>query len=122
MVAIVESGTILVVEDEADIRDLLNDLLTLEGFSVLTAATPALALDMFARSQPDLILMDLMLPGMSGFELAESIRSRQQVPIVAMSASNFLLREAERWPHFVATIAKPFDWDALLSHLQGFVG
>jgi CheY-like chemotaxis protein len=116
----VESITVLVVEDETDIRNLLDDILTLEGFNVTTADTPSRAMELVKKSSPNLVLMDLMLPGMSGFELAETLRQERDLPIIAMSASNFLLQEALRWPHFVAAVTKPFDWDMLIGYVKNY--
>ena len=66
---------ILVVEDEADIRELLRYSLTQEGYAVEEAADGAEALDRITRRAPDLVLLDLMLPRMSGLELCRRLRA-----------------------------------------------
>ncbi len=111
--------SILIVDDEQSIRKLLREGLTDEGFTVLTAGTPDAALESLERDRPDIVLLDLMLPGMEGVELAEMIKQRFSVAIIAMSASHALLARAESLPFFSGTIPKPFDWDTLLARVEG---
>src|SRR5260370_8707253 len=66
---------VLVVEDEADIRELLRYNLAQEGFTVEEAGDGAEALDRISRRAPDLLVLDLMLPQMSGLELCRRLRS-----------------------------------------------
>ncbi len=80
---------ILVVEDEADIRELIRYNLEREGFAVEEAATGAEALDRLKRRMPDLMVLDLMLPGMPGLELCRLLRADQQMaalPILVVTA------------------------------------
>jgi two-component system, OmpR family, alkaline phosphatase synthesis response regulator PhoP len=80
---------ILVVEDEGDIRELLRYNLTQEGFAVEEAADGAEALDRIARRAPDLLVLDLMLPRMSGLELCRRMRANQEtarLPILVVTA------------------------------------
>jgi phosphate regulon transcriptional regulator PhoB len=80
---------VLVVEDDADIRELLRYSLTQEGFAVEEAADGAEALDRISRRSPDLILLDLMLPRMSGLELCRRLRSEAEtarLPIIVVTA------------------------------------
>ena len=82
---------ILVVEDEADIRELLRYSLTQEGYAVEEAADGAEALDRIARRAPDLVLLDLMLPRMSGLELCRKLRANSetaQMPVIVVTAKS----------------------------------
>jgi DNA-binding response OmpR family regulator len=80
--------TILVVDDEKTLRETLADGLESEGFSVLQAADGREAVDVFHRRHPDLILLDLMLPEMSGTEVCRIIRAESGVPILMLTAKS----------------------------------
>jgi two-component system response regulator RegX3 len=79
---------ILVVEDEESYRDSLQYLLEREGFAVALAATGTAGLDAFVRDGADLVLLDLMLPGMSGPEVFKAIRERSDVPVIMVTAKD----------------------------------
>ena len=79
---------ILVVEDEASFSEALAYLLTKEGFEVTVAENGADAITAFARNGADLVLLDLMLPGLSGVEVCRQIRSYSQVPIIMLTAKD----------------------------------
>jgi two-component system response regulator RegX3 len=79
---------ILVVEDEASFSEALAYLLTKEGFEVSVAENGADAITQFARNGADLVLLDLMLPGLSGVEVCRQIRSYSQVPIIMLTAKD----------------------------------
>ncbi len=79
---------ILVVEDEASFSEALAYLLTKEGFEVTVAENGADAITAFARTGADLVLLDLMLPGLSGVEVCRQIRSYSQVPIIMLTAKD----------------------------------
>jgi two-component system response regulator RegX3 len=79
---------ILVVEDEESYRDTLAILLPKEGHQVVLAADGHEALERFADSNPDLILLDLMLPGLSGNEVCRTIRQTSNVPIIMLTAKD----------------------------------
>src|SRR3954468_12579195 len=78
--------TILLVEDEPAIAEPLAETLTREGFHLEVAGTAADALDAAARVRPDLILLDLMLPDGSGFNVCREVRRESQVPIIMLTA------------------------------------
>src|SRR4051812_29326263 len=78
--------TVLVVEDEPDIVALLRDFLGVAGFGVLTAGDAAAAVDALAEQQVDCVLLDVMLPGSSGFDLCRQIREASDVPLLFLSA------------------------------------
>ena len=80
--------TILVVEDDATLRETLVDALEVEGFRVLAAADGRDALVRFRADKPDLVLLDLMLPELSGIEVCRIIRAESGVPIVMLTAKD----------------------------------
>ena len=79
---------ILVVEDEDSFSDALAFLLQKEGFETVVADTGPKAIAEFEKSGADLILLDLMLPGLSGTEVCRQIRTRSQVPIIMLTAKD----------------------------------
>lgn len=79
---------ILVVEDEDSVLDPLELLLNKEGFTVVTAKTGKEALEKFDNAGADLILLDLMIPVVSGTEVCRQIRSKSQVPIIMLTAKD----------------------------------
>ncbi|MGZ4726355.1 MAG: response regulator [Acidimicrobiales bacterium] len=78
--------SVLVVEDEDSFVDALTLGLTREGFTVSVARDGAEALDMFDDVQPDLVLLDVMLPKVSGLDVCRELRSRSSVPIIMVTA------------------------------------
>jgi two-component system, OmpR family, KDP operon response regulator KdpE len=113
---------VLVVDDEAPIHRALAANLKARGYDVDTAETGEQALDLAARHHPDVVLLDLGLPGIDGLEVIDGLRGWTQVPIVVLSA-----RGAER--DKVAAldagaddyVAKPFGMDELLARLRAVV-
>lgn len=115
-----EGESILVVDDEPLVRELLVQFLSLRGYRVRGATGGAEALAMIAESQPDLILLDLVMPGMSGVEMLHALRERGYpggVIVLTGSQSEDVLEAA--WvlgPQEV--LSKPVDLDRLLSVIQ----
>lgn len=114
--------TILVVEDYEDVRQMLRILLEYENFSVLEASTGAEALKIVKSGRPDVILMDLALPGFDGFETIRRIRKIdgfQNTPIVILSAySAPLVYETARRAGIDFFMTKPIDFDELADLLE----
>lgn len=79
---------ILVVEDEETLAEAISFLLSKEGFDVAIAATGPAAIESFEKSGADLILLDLMLPGLSGTEVCRQIRTKSSVPIIMLTAKD----------------------------------
>jgi two-component system, OmpR family, alkaline phosphatase synthesis response regulator PhoP len=80
---------VLIIEDDADIRELIKFNLEQDGYAVEEAATGAEGLDRIKRRQPDLVLLDLMLPGMPGLEICRALRSSKDtatLPILIVTA------------------------------------
>ena len=79
---------ILVVEDEASFSDALSYVLTKEGYEVVVADTGDGAIAIFDKVGADLVLLDLMLPGLSGTEVCRQLRARSNVPIIMLTAKD----------------------------------
>ena len=77
---------VLVVEDEATYREVISDLLEREGFDVEAVGDGATALASVERTPPDLVLLDLMLPGQPGTEVCRRLRARSTVPVIMLTA------------------------------------
>ena len=82
------SGRVLVVEDDEGIREMLKYNLSTAGFSVQEAKDGATGLRTARTARPDLILLDLMLPGMSGFDFCRALRKSSRVPIIMITAKD----------------------------------
>lgn len=78
--------TVLIVEDEKNIVDILRFNLQREGYETLEAFDGVTGLDLILEKQPDLILLDLMLPGIDGYQVCREIRQKSDVPIIMLSA------------------------------------
>ncbi|GAA2745027.1 MULTISPECIES: response regulator [Kitasatospora] len=79
---------VLVVEDEESFSDALSYMLRKEGFEVAVAATGPDALEQFERNGADLVLLDLMLPGLPGTEVCRQLRVRSNVPVIMVTAKD----------------------------------
>jgi len=77
---------VLVVDDEPMVREVLARYLEAEGFGVVTAGDGEEALDRFEESRPDLVLLDLMLPRIDGFEVLDRMRTLARVPVIMLTA------------------------------------
>jgi CheY-like chemotaxis protein len=117
--------TVLLVEDDADTLALFTTTLEAEGARVRTAATPAEALAMVERWRPDLLVSDLGLPGMDGYELLHAIRARTGPRAIAAVAVSAYARPDDRAraeaAGFQAHIAKPVDPGELVRALAATI-
>lgn len=103
---------ILVIEDDADINQLLARILKREGYEVIQAYSGTETILLLEKDVPDLILLDLMLPGMSGEKVTEYIRKEKghSVPIIVLSAKNALDHKVELMTMGADDyITKPFE-------------
>ncbi|MCF4130043.1 ATP-binding protein [Methylobacterium sp. SyP6R] len=117
--------TIFVVDDDPAHRELMREILGPLGFTLLSAADGPTCLDLAAECRPDLFLLDIAMPGMSGWELARALRAAGHGParIAMLSANAHEISpvRGEDAPHD-AMIAKPFDLRDLLARIQALLG
>ena len=112
---------ILIVDDEPAVADLIEAVLVGEGYTVAIARDGAQGLLLARDWRPDLILMDVMLPGVDGGTAIRRLKSdpeTAEIPIVAMSAGRTIRRQSEELSDADAALAKPFDIDALLAQVE----
>ena len=88
--------SILVVEDDATLRELLKYNLQNEGYIVHIARDGGEALEMFDKSTPQLVILDIMLPVINGTEVCRIIRGKSQAPIITVSYTHLTLPTTER--------------------------
>ena len=116
---------ILVVDDEPSIREILSDVLTDAGYTVETAPDGRTALQLILRTPPDLVLTDVMMPRLDGWELLARVRERLPVlPVIVMSAVD--PRDAKQHPGMTADhtafLRKPFDLETVLAIVARLTG
>jgi CheY-like chemotaxis protein len=117
------TADIMVVEDHADLREMLTVLLESEGFGVLTAVNGAEALQRLEEVRPSLILLDLMMPVMSGDEFRERQLADpryRDVPVICMTAAHDG-RERARRLRADEYFQKPLDFEQLMSVVRARV-
>jgi len=111
--------SVLVVDDESQIATIAKDYLTRAGFSVAVAADGATGLEMARQKRPDLIVLDVGLPGLDGLELARAVRRESDVPIIMLTAR---VDEADRLRGFEVGaddyITKPFSPRELVARVS----
>jgi len=114
--------TVLIVDDYPDALDVWELFLRVEGFRVLTAANGHQALSCAATAMPDLVVLDLDLPDISGFEVARELRSRaatRQIPLIAATGYSHIVQlEQARQSGFDSVIVKPCDPDVLVAEIR----
>lgn len=115
----VRMNKILIVEDDSDIGGMLRELLTHQRYKVDNAYSGTEALFWIEKEKYDLVLLDLMLPGLSGEEVLQAIRKKSDIPVIAVSAKDdkdtrlsLLKVGADDY------ITKPFDTDELLVRIE----
>ena len=90
--------TILVVDDSANVRTLVRDYLTAEGFRVAIASNGRQALFVARDEKPDLILLDIMMPEMDGFEFIRAYRKESDTPVILLTATYVLISNHQGGP------------------------
>ena len=115
---------VLVVDDDEPVRNFITSLLSEEGYSVRSAGDAYQAMDEVSAEAPGLLLLDLMMPGVSGTEFLARLRRDgrgQDLPVILVSAHP-RLREIAQDLHVEAAIPKPFDITSLLQHVSQVLG
>ncbi len=115
------TGPILIVDDDRAILTTIAEILELEGYPFITAGDGAEALRQVAAAQPCLVLLDMRMPVLNGWEVARALRERGiATPIVVMTAA----QDARLWSEQIDAagyLAKPFDLDDLLDMIARFL-
>jgi DNA-binding response OmpR family regulator len=118
--------SILIADDDPAIRALLTDILTLEGCHVIAVEDGERALEALELSQPDLVILDVMMPGRSGLEVLRVLRSRPETrctPVLIVSAK---CDDVSVWEGMRTGcdfyVTKPFDPSEVVHHVQSLLG
>ena len=116
----IEPATILVVDDDRDCRDIAARLLDLAGYRTCRADSGAECLDLIERERIDLILLDVMMPGMDGFEVCAALAQRgKRIPIVLLTAKDDLDTRHEGMHHGVSEfLTKPINKHELYARVR----
>lgn len=113
---------ILVVEDETSVAEAVAYALEQEGFTVQVAADGPTALDAFEQDRPDLVILDLMLPGISGWQLIAAFRRQGNVPVIMLTAR---VEEADRVSGLEMGaddyVTKPFSMRELMARVRALL-
>jgi CheY-like chemotaxis protein len=117
------SRHVLLVEDDEPTRSVLTRILHKEGWGVAEAPNGRVALDRLAQRIPDLIVLDLMMPGMDGFEFAEALARNEawrNVPVVVLTAKDVHPQDRERLRGLVTRVMQktPAAWDHLVKEIR----
>jgi len=115
-------GSVLLVDDDLDIREIVGEVLTDAGYRVVAASNGAEAFDILGSCHPDLILLDLMLPGLDGIQICRLLRRDSTVPIIMLTA---LGGEGDRVAGLDTGaddyLAKPFGMRELLARVRALL-
>jgi two-component system OmpR family response regulator/two-component system alkaline phosphatase synthesis response regulator PhoP len=113
---------ILVVDDEDSVRLLLRDTLELDAYDVIEASDGPQALSEFEQHRPDGVILDIMMPGMSGIDVLREIRGTEagaEVPVILLTAAGDDKTTWDGWSAGASVyLTKPFDPDNLLSWVE----
>lgn len=122
------AAKILIVDDDDLTRKLFTEYLVRDGYTVITAATGALAIELFEKERPDLVLLDIAMPQMSGLELATALRDIQEqqrrphVPLLALTAyARSFIQPLGADSRLDSLLTKPIRPDALSQHVGRFL-
>ena len=116
------ANTILVIEDDADLQQLLKEYLGGFGYAVHAEGAPEAGLDAFKSLSPDLVILDVMLPGINGFEVCRRIRQDSQIPIIMLTARGDVMdRVAGLEIGADDYLPKPFEPRELVARIQSIL-
>jgi len=113
---------VLIVEDHDDSRDMLRQMVESFGAAVLTARDGREAMSLVSKAVPDLVLLDLLMPGMDGFEFMEYLRERKhpaRIPVIAVTALGSRADVMKTWAAgFNGHLLKPITMDIIEAQLE----
>ena len=110
---------VLIVDDEMRMRRVITDYLRIKGYDTIEAGDGVEALERFAQDSPDLVLLDVMMPRMDGWEVCRHIRAKSQVPIIMLTAKGEEEDELQGFELGVDEyISKPFSLKILLARIE----
>src|SRR5919204_275570 len=113
---------LLIVDDDTNLRHTLGYAFRQEGFEVITAADGEQALSNFRQSRPDLVILDVMLPGRDGFDVARSLRRESDVPVIMLTARDSELDKVVGLEIGADDyLAKPFSTRELIARVRAML-
>ncbi len=119
------AATVLIVDDEPDVVSILSILLNSEGYRVLKAYDGISAVDLALHQRPDLILLDLMMPAMSGYEVCEQLKanpSTEDIPVLCITSAHSPSARAQCLKVGAATLLeKPFPPMELIAQVERYL-
>jgi len=110
---------IMVVDDDQEILKILNRILELEGFDVVVVADGVSALALMKKNEPDLVILDIMMPELDGFQTLNLLRERSDIPVIMLSARRELASLQKSL--FLGAddyVRKPFDTRTLIARIR----
>ena len=113
---------ILIIDDDIDMADVLKMVLINAGFDVVTTSSSLDAVDLTRNEKPDLILLDVLMPEMDGWEVCKAIRKFSKVPIIILSvfkSPQYLQQALDAGAD--GYLAKPVSRSELIAHINGLV-
>ncbi|HOX23480.1 MAG TPA: response regulator [Elusimicrobiales bacterium] len=116
---------ILIVEDEPDLRGLTEIFLKRAGYETISCENGRDVFPILETDKPDLIIMDVMLPGMDGLSLSKALAAdpeKSKIPLLAVTALTQTKMTFEQLPQCQGFISKPFDMEQLLQKVQQILG
>jgi two-component system KDP operon response regulator KdpE len=111
---------VLVVDDQPKVLRFIEIDLKLRGFEVITTTSGSEALELVRSAKPDIMLLDIIMPGMDGFEVLKKLRNFTQLPVIAFSASPGNYHEAMRLGAN-DFMSKPFQADEMASKIKSLL-
>ncbi len=114
-----ERLTIMVVDDEPAVLRLLNRTLTVEGYRVIEADSGALALAWLEEKRPDLVILDIMMPGLNGFQVLVRIRQHSNIPVIMLTGRHEVTALLDALALGADDyVKKPFGGEELLARIR----